>query len=135
VRSAVAVLPPVVTDTLSSPVTIGERYPERFLARRLQRYHVVAASDVLFFAIDAGITRVHTAGGHYWMQPTLNDLEARLDPARFFRVSRAAIVAIEAIREVQPYPGGNGTLTLTNGTSIEVSRRRLADLVARLGGG
>jgi two-component system, LytTR family, response regulator len=111
-----------------------ERYPERFLARRLQRYHVVAAADVLFFAVDDGITRVHTTGGHYWMQPTLNDLEARLDPARFFRVSRAVIVAIEAVREVQPHPGGSGTLTLANGTPIEVSRRRLPDLVARLGG-
>lgn len=135
VRSAAASPVLASADAPLSPAPSGERYPERFLARRLQRYHVVSASDVLFFAIDAGITRVHTAGGHYWMQPTLNDLEARLDPARFFRVSRAVIVSIEAVREVQPHPGGNGTLTLTTGTSIEVSRRRLADLVTRLGGG
>ena len=80
-----------------------ERYPERFLARRLQRYHVVSASDVLFFAIDDGSPASTPPAGHYWMQPTLNDLEARLDPARFFRVSRAVIVAIGAVREVQPH--------------------------------
>lgn len=116
-----------------SPATPGA-WPERFLARRLQRYHVVLASEILFFAIDEGITRVHTAGGHYWMQPTLNDLEARLDPARFFRVSRAVIVALDAVREVLPHAGGSGTITLASGATIEVSRRRMPDLVARLGG-
>jgi len=114
--------------------TGSERWPERFLARRLQRYHVVLANEILYFAIDEGITRVHTAEGHYWMQPTLNELEARLDPARFFRVSRAVIVAIDAVREVQPHPGGSGSITLSTGLTLEVSRRRMADLVSRLGG-
>jgi two-component system LytT family response regulator len=119
---------------VSAPAATGGTWPERFLARRLQKYHVVLATEILYFAIDEGITRVHTATGHYWMQPTLNELEARLDPARFFRVSRAVIVAIEAVREVQPHVGGSGTITLANGVAVEVSRRRMADLVVRLGG-
>jgi two-component system, LytTR family, response regulator len=125
--------PPASAVPPPAPGTSGP-WPERFLARRLQRYHVVLASEILYFAIDEGITRVHTAAGHYWMQPTLNELEARLDPACFFRVSRAVIVAIGAVREVQPHAGGSGTITLVNGVGLEVSRRRMTDLVARLGG-
>src|SRR5207247_2242384 len=43
-------------------------------------------------------------GAHYWMDPTLNDLEQRVDAARFFRVSRAALVSLAAIAEVHPPP-------------------------------
>jgi two-component system LytT family response regulator len=133
VNAAASVTQPP-SPAVSTPPATGGPWPERFLARRLQKYHVVLATEILYFAIDEGITRVHTATGRYWMQPTLNELEARLDPARFFRVSRAVIVAIEAVREVQPHAGGSGTITLANGVAVEVSRRRMPDLVARLGG-
>jgi len=72
---------------------------------------------------------------HYWMQPTLSELEGRLDPARFFRISRAAIVNLDAVREVIPREGGPGEAKLSNGTAIGVSRRRMTDLMARLGQG
>ena len=58
------------------------------------------------------------------MQPSLSELEARLDPVRFFRMSRAAIVNLDAVREVAP---------LSNGDRIDVSRRRFKALVDRLG--
>ena len=63
-----------------------------------------------------------------------NDLEARLDPARFFRVSRAAIVHLDAVREVMPSEGGQGEARLVNGMTIGVSRRRMPELMRRLGG-
>jgi len=69
------------------------------------------------------------------MDPTLNDLEARLDPARFFRVSRAALIALSAVREVHPMPGGSGEVLLANGVRLEVSRRRYRELLAALGQG
>lgn len=109
-------------------------YPHRFLGKRANRYHVVSVAEVVYFASEQGLSRLHTANAYYWLQPSLNDLEARLDPERFFRVSRAAIVALDAIRELVPNPGGHGTLKLSCGVDLEVSRRRLPDLMARLGG-
>jgi two-component system LytT family response regulator len=106
----------------------------RFLARRGAGFRVVQAQDVLGFVSDHGITKLLTAGDHCWMQPTLNDLEARLDPQRFFRISRAAIVSLDAVREVTPLAGGYGRVVLTDGTRLEVSRRRFGELTARLGG-
>jgi two-component system LytT family response regulator len=63
----------------------------------------------------------------------LNDLEARLDPNRFFRISRAAIVNLDAVREVVPCAGGQGQVVLSDGSRLDVSRRRFADLTDRLG--
>jgi two-component system LytT family response regulator len=68
------------------------------------------------------------------MQPTLGELEQRLDPRHFFRISRAAIVRLGAIREVLPLPGGHGEILLVNDAKLEISRRRFKELIDRLGG-
>lgn len=107
----------------------------RFLARRGNRYFVIPRADVLGFVSADGLTRVQTAEHHYWMQPSLSELESRLAPESFFRVSRSAIVNLEAISEIVPLPGGQGEIRLTNGLEIEVSRRRFKDLLTRLGTG
>ena len=110
-------------------------YPTRFLAKGSARYRVIPGRDVLYFASEGGLTKVQTAEHHYWMQPTLEDLEGRLDPARFFRVSRSAIVNLDAVGEVAPLPGGQGEVRLENGARLEVSRRRFPTLVDRLSAG
>jgi two-component system LytT family response regulator len=89
----------------------------------------------LFFASEGGLTRLVGETGQYWMDPTLNELEQRLDPARFFRISRAALISLNAAAEVHPLPGGSGEVVLKNGQRLEVSRRRLQDLLKALGGG
>jgi len=109
--------------------------PTRFLARRGSTFRVVQAREVLCFLSEDGMTKLQAAGEHYWMSPTLADLEARLDARRFFRVSRAAIVNLDAVKEVAPTAGGHGEVTLRDGSTLEVSRRRFKELTARLGGG
>jgi len=105
----------------------------RFLARKGATYRVVAARDVVCFVSEGGLTKLH-ADQHYWMPPTLNDLELRLDPAQFCRISRAAIVNLDAVTEVVPTIGGQGEVRLRDGTRLEVSRRRFKELTDRLGG-
>jgi two-component system LytT family response regulator len=68
------------------------------------------------------------------VDPTLNELEERLDPAVFFRISRGAIVNLNAIAEVLPMIGGVADVVLSNGIRLEVSRRRLKDLMQLLTG-
>jgi two-component system LytT family response regulator len=110
-------------------------YPSRFLARRGGKYFVVPRSEVLCFASDGGETKLLAADRHYWMDPSLTEMEARLDPGEFLRISRAAIVALDAIREVDPVAGGLGEITLKNGVQLEVSRRRFKPLLESLSRG
>jgi DNA-binding LytR/AlgR family response regulator len=58
----------------------------------------------------------------------------RLDPALFFRISRAAIVNLDCVLEVLPLAGGVAEVVLNTGVRLEVSRRRVKDLLQRLGG-
>jgi two-component system, LytTR family, response regulator len=69
------------------------------------------------------------------MGPTLNELEQRLDQSRFFRISRAALINLNAVEQVFPLPGGSGEVLLSNGARLEVSRRRFNDLLQLLEGG
>jgi two-component system LytT family response regulator len=115
-------------------VTAAAPPPMRFLARKGNTYRVVLAREVLCFVSEDGLTKLQAVEGHYWMAPALNALEARLDPRRFFRVSRAAIVNLDAVREVAPDGSGAGGVTLRDGSRLEVSRRRFRELTDRLGG-
>jgi len=106
--------------------------PKRFLVKNGASYVVVPESRVLFFESEGGLTRIVSETGQYWMDPTLNELEERLDPARFFRISRAALVSLNATAEVHPLTGGAGEVVLKNGRRLEVSRRRFHDFLRAL---
>jgi len=106
----------------------------RLLARCGDGYRVVLQQEVVYFLSDGGLTRLCARERSYVLDPTLNDLEERLDPSFFFRVSRAAIVNLNCVTEVQPLGGGTADVVLNTGARLEVSRRRLKDLLDRLGG-
>lgn len=102
----------------------------RFLVRNGARYLVISADETAYFESVDGLTRLVTnSGKHYWMNPPLNELESRVDPRHFFRVSRGALVNTSAIAEVHPLPGGGAALLLKGGAQLDVSRRRLKDLL------
>jgi two-component system LytT family response regulator len=106
----------------------------RLLARHGDGYRVVPRQDVVCFLSDGGLTKLCTRERSYLLDPTLNDLEERLDPAFFFRVSRAAIVNLDCVTEVLPLAGGVAEVVLNTGLRLEVSRRRLKELLERLAG-
>ena len=106
----------------------------RLLVRCDDRYRVIPQREVVYFSSEGGLTRVHTRDREYVFEPTLNDLEAGLDTAVFFRISRAVIVNLDSIIEVRPLIGGTADVALNTGVVLEVSRRRVKDLLERLGG-
>lgn len=127
-------VPGEVSALLQALTRAGKAAPSRFLARRGARFRVVPQEEVLFFSSQEGLTRLCATGGEYWMQPSLTELEERLDPASFCRLSRSAIVNLDAVREVIPLVGGYGQVVLKEGRRLEVSRRRLKELMERLAG-
>jgi len=66
--------------------------------------------------------RLHVKQREYLVRETLASLEARIDPARFVRVHRSAIVQIDRVAEMRPQSHGDAELRLDEGTRIAVSR-------------
>jgi DNA-binding LytR/AlgR family response regulator len=106
--------------------------PSRFLGKRGNRFHVIPQDDVLYFVSEGGLTKLCTKSNHYWVQPNMTELEHRIDPSVFFRISRSVIVNLNAVKEVAPLVGGFGEVRLAQGTNLDVSRRRFKSLVERL---
>src|SRR5581483_1995840 len=123
-----------VEASITRAVRTDRKAPARFLVRSGAHYLVVGEAKVLYFHSDGGFTQMVTEGAQYWMDPSLNELEDRLDESRFFRVSRADLISLNAVAEVHPMPGGSGELVLKTGQRVEVSRRRFRDLLHALDG-
>src|SRR5215472_4540839 len=49
--------------------------PARFLVKSGAHYVVVGEAKVLYFASQDGLTKLVADGAHFWMDPTLNELE------------------------------------------------------------
>jgi two-component system, LytTR family, response regulator len=124
---------PARDEAVDKLIRTEPRPQPRFLARQGGRYRVVAEEEADYFSITEGMTALYSGGQRCWMDVTLAELERRLDPAGFVRISREQIVRIAAIAEVLPLVGGYAEVVLRNGDHLPVSRRRLKHLLDLLG--
>jgi len=131
-----------VRERLAQPASVRDAALEAVLAElRRARGHTTRlvvrdGSKVSFVRpeeidwIDAAgnYARLHVAGATHLLREPLKALEARLDPERFLRVHRSAIVNLERIASVEPYFHGEYVLTLRDGTRLTSSRTHSARL-------
>lgn len=113
--------------------TRRKEMPERFTVLVKGRILVLAWAQVSHLRTENRLLFVHTPEGRFVLDRNLDELEALLAP-RFFRTHRSAMVALDAIRELEPDPGGTGEVRLADGARVPVSRDRMPELRARLGG-
>ena len=117
-----------------APAPSATAYAERFLVRSGERTYPVATREIKWLQSDGNYVDLHTASGAHTIRESLAAVEARLDPARFVRIHRRVIVALDQIKELQPWFAGDQVLILKDGTKLRVSRTRRAQLAERLEG-
>ena len=93
----------------------------------------VRVADIDWIEAAGVYVNLHVGGKEMLYRSVLNDLAARLDPRRFVRVHRSAIVNIESILHLEPISHGEFELVLRNGSRPRVSRTYRAQLEKRLG--
>jgi two-component system, LytTR family, response regulator len=64
----------------------------------------------------------------FLQRETLDRLEKKLDPQKFFRIHRSTIVNIDRVKEIRPSLNGNYVVLLHDGTTLKMSRRRRQQL-------
>jgi two-component system LytT family response regulator len=92
---------------------------------------IIPLDDIEWIGADDYYAAVYTERRRHLLRETMASLESRLDPARFVRVHRGAIVSIAHIREVRS-TDGDTIVILRDGTRLPVSRRRRAALAGAL---
>jgi len=111
----------------------ASRYPGRLAIRSEGRVRLLAVDEIERIAAAGNYVEVHAGARVHLMRDTLAGLEARLDPERFVRISRAAIVGIDHVREVQALFNGDFVVILRGGAQVNGSRRYRAALERLLG--
>jgi two-component system LytT family response regulator len=90
--------------------------------------------DEIDWIEGAGVyVNLHVAGKSLLYRSALTQLAASLDPERFIRVHRSAIVNIESIVQLDAVSHGEFDVTLRDGSVARVSRTYRALLEQRLG--
>ncbi len=90
---------------------------------------------MLWFGAEDKLVIAATAEHKHYVNFTLDELERRLDPRRFARVHRGAIVNLDWAAALRPGFAGTWRLQLKDAarTEIPVSRNRARALRQRLG--
>lgn len=109
-------------------------YVERFMVRVNDRTYPVLVNDVRWMRSEGNYVDLHTGTGTHTIREPLSSVEERLDPSRYIRIHRRVIVALDQIKELQPWFAGDQVLILRDGTKLRVSRTRREALAARLEG-
>jgi len=102
--------------------------------RSLERIEIAPLEAVLYFVAEGQIVRCFTAEAAGEVRERLYELEDRLPPSSFMRVSKSAIANLDAVREVHPWFGRGLLLRFgREGRQVEVSRNYVGVLKDRLG--
>lgn len=96
-----------------------------------RRTTLVPVTDIEWIEASDYYARVHTRGASHMIRESLRSLAASLDPGRFVRVHRSAIVNRERVSAIETLPSGDAVAVLESGTRVRVSRAFRSSLVSR----
>ena len=82
----------------------------------------IELADVDWIETQGNYLALHAGAAEHLVRETSVKFEAQLDPARFVRVHRRTIVAVDRIRAIQPLGNGDAALTLVDGHELRISR-------------
>jgi two-component system LytT family response regulator len=96
---------------------------ERVVVYDAERHLVIPVTEIDWIGADNYYARLHVGAKTHLLRESLSSLETRLDPSRFARVHRAAIVQLDRVKELRTTARGHEAL-LRDGSRLPVSRRR-----------
>jgi two-component system LytT family response regulator len=127
---AAAPAPPPAAAPGTAP---GGAYLERIAVEMRGKVVPVAVARIDYITASGSYAELHVGERAYVIRETMQVLEERLDPARFLRVHRSAIVRLDLVELLHRAPGGDYQVQLRGGARVPVSRSRYAALERWLG--
>jgi len=111
------------------------KYVSRLLIKSAGRVFFLKTDEIDYVQAEDYYVKLHVGRKGHLLRETMNEMEAKLDPAKFLRVHRSSIVNIERIRELQQHFNGEYIVLLHDGTELKLSRSRREQLQTLLKSG
>jgi len=111
----------------------ASRFIERIPVESRGKVRFIRVSDVDCILASGPYAEVVVGDRKHLIREAMQNLENHLDPARFVRVHRSAIVQLDRVDSLLKSPSGDCEVQLKNGVKIKVARSRREELEKRLG--
>ena len=119
--------------TLLESIRAQQEYLDRIIIRADGRITFLQTREIDWIEADDKYVHLHTGKGARMVRQTLAAIEGQLDPKKFLRVHRSAMVNVDRIKELQPLFNGEHSLILDDGTRLTLSRKYKDKLFELLG--
>ena len=108
-------------EVLLAEVRDARNYPQRLWIRSRGQVLIVNVTEIEWVEADAKYSCLHTRDATHRLRESISRIEARLDPTRFARIHRSAIVNLDRVVGVFS-SDGSPSVVLKDGTRIPMSR-------------
>ncbi len=95
---------------------------ERILVRDRGRIFPLTVAEIEYLKSDSKYTLLAARGQHYFVRVPLNDMAPRLNPERFLRVHRNAIVNLDFVESMKPDEQSQLEIHMRDGTRLLANR-------------
>jgi two-component system LytT family response regulator len=109
------------------------QYLERIAVEMRGQVRVVPVKQIDYMVASGPYAELYVGDKRYLIRERMQTLEERLDPAKFFRIHRSAIVRLDLIETLIRNPGGDYAVQLKGGVKLKVSRSRFEKLEQQMG--
>lgn len=116
----------------SASATARNGWLERVAVETRGKVRYVQVRDIQYILASGPYAELFLAERKHLVRVSMNTLEEQLDPARFMRIHRSAIVQLAMVEILHKAPGGDYEVQLRSGVRLSVSRARLEELERRL---
>ena len=107
-------------------------YLTRLMIKLTNRVLLLKVSEIDWIEADGNYAKLHVGRKAHLLREKMHDLETQLDPDKFVRIHRSAIVNLDRIKEMHPHFNGDYIVVLEDGSQLKLSRTRREQLESRL---
>ncbi len=108
-----------------------QHYLRRIPSRVGDRIYILPDNDIVYFATRNKLVFAHLKDRKYLINYTLEELESRLDPEKFFRIHRSTIVNLDYVKSIETWFSGNYKMTMKDAGNSELTISRSAARLLR----
>jgi len=101
----------------------SSRFADRLLVHAGGAIRFVSTESLRWIEAAGNYVRLHTAADDtHLVRETMKGLEQQLDPERFVRIHRSAIVNLDRVAEIRHWSSGEYRVELDDGTDLKLTR-------------
>lgn len=119
----------------SLPGSNEKEYLDRIMIKSAGKISFVKTNDIVRIKSAGKYVSILTKDGDNLIRQTMNEIEAKLDPKKFIRIHRTAIVNFDFIKEMQNWYRGEYVVLLSNNEKFTTSssyRKNMEELLSKL---